>query len=329
MMKWQTDIVPGTEIPPEVWDDFVRRSPQGSLYVLHGYATAIKPGWQAAIVKNTAGWQAVMPFFVSRKWGMKALLQPLFAQYWGILFAESTFSSQHRQIEWEKALIEHLLPVCENSHLYTMRFSPQFRYLHPFHWQGYQATARYTQVLSLTEPEDRLFAQFAGSLRRQIRKAEAQNLRLHTEDSVEGLIELIELNHAGGNPLLESPERDAHTLRRITAFLAATERCYLLSCRDAHGQLLAAGLWGSFRGRLLYLIGAYHPAHRDRGAMSWLMWQAIRRAKTEGCHTLDFEGSMIEGVEHFFRKFNSSYEVYFQIHKNQLPLPIRWIHAFA
>ena len=59
-MKWQTDIVPGAEISPEEWDDFVQRSPQGSLYVLHGYATAIKPGWQAAIVKNETGWQAVM-----------------------------------------------------------------------------------------------------------------------------------------------------------------------------------------------------------------------------------------------------------------------------
>jgi hypothetical protein len=328
-MKWQTDIVPGAEISPEEWDDFVQRSPQGSLYVLHGYATAIKPGWQAAIVKNETGWQAVMPFFVSRKWGIKAMLQPLFAQYWGILFAASAFDSNHRQIEWEKALIGHLLPVCDGMHLYTMNVSPALDYVHPFHWQGYRVNVRHTQVLSLTAPEDVLFAHFAGSLRRQIRKAEAQALQLHTGEKVEELIRLIELNHAGGNAILDTPTRDAATLRRIAAYLADTERGWLLSCRDAEGQVLAAGLWGIFRGRLLYLIGAYHPEYRDRGAMSWLMWQAIRQAKMKEIHSLDFEGSMIEGVEHFFRKFNSSYEVYFQIHKNQLPLLIRWIHAFA
>ena len=328
-MKLHTDIVPGTEIPPEQWDAFVHNSPQGSIYVLHGYATAIKPGWQAAIVKNEAGWQAVMPFYMSKKWGLKAILQPLFAQYWGILFAESTFDLHHRRTEWEKAVIGQLLPLCEAAHLYAMHFSPAFTYPHPFLWKGYQVAARYTQVLDLSPAEDALFAHLVGSLRRQIRKGESQALQCRESADVEELIKLILLNHARGNRILDSPARDAETLRRIAAFLQTTGQGWVWHCCDEKGQVLAAGIWAVFRGRMMYLIGAYHPDHRDRGAMSWLMWQAICRAKKQGLRTFDFEGSMVESIEHFFRKFNASYEVYFLLRKNQLPLPIRWTHEFV
>ncbi len=328
-MKLHTDIIAGAEIPPEQWDAFVRQSPQGSLYTLHGYATAIKPGWQAAIVQNETGWQAIMPFYLSKKWGMKALLQPLFAQYWGILFAAPAFDVQHRQIEWEKALIEQLLPLCEAAHLYAMHFSPAFTYPHPFLWKGYQVAARYTQVLCLEPAQDALFAHLAASLRRQIRKGASQALQLGESTGVEDLLTLIRLNHAQGNRILDSFARDAETLGRIAAFLTTTGQGWLWHCCDEKGQILAAGIWAVFRGRMMYLIGAYHPDHRDRGAMSWLMWQAISRAKERGLHTFDFEGSMIESIEHFFRKFNASYEVYFLLRKNQLPLPLRWTHAFV
>ncbi len=328
-MNLQLDIVPGAEIAPEQWDVFVKQSPQGSLYALHGYATAIKPEWKAAIVSDGSGWQAVMPFFISRKFGMKAILQPIFAQYWGILFADRQFDSTYRKIQWEKTVGEQFVAVCADTHLYTMNFSPAFLAGLPFHWKGFETHIRYTQTLDLRPEESDLFTEFAGSLRRQIRKAEKQKLKWEYLTDIEELIELIHLNAQAGNTIFSNPQSEASILRSVSVYLQQAKTGYLIGAKDPTGKLLAAGLWADYQDKTLYLLGAYHPDHSSSGAMSWLMWQAIRLSRKKGRILYDFEGSMIEGIEHFFRKFNASRSLYFQIRKNQLPLLIRWIHAFV
>ncbi|RMG75312.1 MAG: GNAT family N-acetyltransferase, partial [Bacteroidetes bacterium] len=93
--------------------------------------------------------------------------------------------------------------------------------------------------------------------------------------------------------------------------------------RDA--GLMAAALFATYQDRTLYLMGAYHPDQGRSGAMPALMWDAMARAQREGSRLFDFEGSMIEGVAQFFRKFGAHPVPYLQIRKNQLPLLVRWM----
>ena len=50
--------------------------------------------------------------------------------------------------------------------------------------------------------------------------------------------------------------------------------------------------------------------------MPCLLWHAIKHAKTLGCTTFDFEGSMDPGVERFFRTFGATRKMYLQLTKN-------------
>lgn len=61
-------------------------------------------------------------------------------------------------------------------------------------------------------------------------------------------------------------------------------------------------------------MGGGDPDLRNSGATSLCIWEAILFASTI-VKKFDFEGSMIESIEKFFRAFGASQTPYFEIYK--------------
>ena len=61
-----------------------------------------------------------------------------------------------------------------------------------------------------------------------------------------------------------------------------------------------------------YLLGGGDPELRNSGAHSLIMWEAIKHAATVS-KTFDFEGSMVEPVERFFRAFGGRQVPYHRV----------------
>ena len=313
------------EVNPDDWDTFVLQAPEGSLYHLHGFISALVPNWKALIISVDGEWQAVVPFVVSKHWGITNVAQPTFAQYWGICFRNRPFNHTYQQLSWKRRIILAVADFFQKYDLFTQNFSPCFDYSIPFHWHGYQLRTRYTFQLPLDLAEHELYEGLAAPLRRQIQKARRSHLQLLQESSPASLLSLIRANEMNGNLILGKKSINYQRLKKLSNWLLGEEKGCLLIAVDSQGQSKAAGLYGFFRGQCIYLAGAVLPEARSSGAMSLLMWEAIVRAKQEGNSVFDFEGSMIKGVESFFRKFGAQPVPYLQIHKNQLPLLIRWM----
>jgi lipid II:glycine glycyltransferase (peptidoglycan interpeptide bridge formation enzyme) len=62
--------------------------------------------------------------------------------------------------------------------------------------------------------------------------------------------------------------------------------------------------------RAYYLVGSKNPAAKDNNAMPALLWHAAKHSKGLGKISLDFEGSMVPGVERFFRNFGAERHLY-------------------
>ncbi|GAB4424529.1 MAG: GNAT family N-acetyltransferase [Bacteroidia bacterium] len=320
-------IAAGTALDAAQWDAFIWRSPQGGLYHLHGYASVVYPGWRAAIVAERGVWVAVMLLCESRRGPWTSLSQPVFAQYWGVCFAPQDDLPMQEQLSRQDRWLRALLPVWCRYHLVAQSFAPSFAYPLPFVWAGATLHTRYTFQLSLLPAPATLMQGLADPLRRQIRKAQRAGLVLHRSGEIGGLLHLLEAQRAAGHDILGSHPHARRCLPALAAWLCAQGLAQVLELRDATGALHAAGLFARYRQTTLYLIGAYDPVRRQSGAMSALMWEAIRDAQAAGGTLFDFEGSMIEGIAHFFRKFGAHPVPYLQLRHNQLPLPIRWIHA--
>ena len=61
-------------------------------------------------------------------------------------------------------------------------------------------------------------------------------------------------------------------------------------------------------------MGGGNPILRNSGAMSLVLWEAIKEASLHN-DRFDFEGSMEKSIEYFFRSFGTTQVPYFNISK--------------
>ena len=78
----------------------------------------------------------------------------------------------------------------------------------------------------------------------------------------------------------------------------------VLGARDGNGKLHAVGYFIGDKNTVYYLAGGGDSNLRNSGAMSLLMWHAIKKVSLTS-KIFDFEGSMIEPIERFFRSFGA------------------------
>ena len=91
-------------------------------------------------------------------------------------------------------------------------------------------------------------------------------------------------------------------------------QCQWFIAQDKKGRNHAGVLIVWDENSAYYLMGGGNPKLRNSGATSLCMWEAIKFASTV-TKKFDFEGSMIESVERFFRAFGATQKPYFHITK--------------
>jgi lipid II:glycine glycyltransferase (peptidoglycan interpeptide bridge formation enzyme) len=178
----------------------------------------------------------------------------------------------------------------------------------PFYWQGFDQTTRYTYVIESLDDLDRVWAQLHERVRRNIRKAEKQ-LAVRTDLDIERFLDINALSFKRqGLALPYSRE----TVRRLDTACAERQVRRISLAEDAQGRIHAAKyiVWDQNSG--YYLMGGADPDLRSSGADTLLMWEAIRFCSTV-TRKFDFEGSMIEPIERFFRAFGGDQRPYSRI----------------
>ncbi len=315
---------PGTSIEPEIWDAFVRASPQGAAWMLHGYASIIAPGWEAWIIRHKSAWVCVVPFLPNRTLGLLRTLQPKFAQHWGPCFIPPT-GKHYQDFSLHKEALDLLIEQLRPFRHIIWYCSPNLRYVLPFHWSGFRLSPRITYQVDLTQEIQVLEQHTSSTFRRYVRKG--KDLRLSSDTEPAELLRILRRQQAQGHEIIGRNDKDWQGLQDLMEYLRSSQSGVVHSIHNEAGHMEAAALFVTFQDRLIYLLGAYDPSLGSRSAMPVLMWRSMLRGREQGMTLFDFEGSMIPGVERFFRRAGGAPVFYLQIERNQLPLAIRWINA--
>ena len=90
--------------------------------------------------------------------------------------------------------------------------------------------------------------------------------------------------------------------------------------RNAAGIAHAGAIIINDQLRSYYIIGGTSEEHRNSGGMNVVLWHAITEAHARGQRIFDFEGSMIEPIESFFRSFGARQTPYFRVWKHHHPV---------
>jgi hypothetical protein len=77
-------------------------------------------------------------------------------------------------------------------------------------------------------------------------------------------------------------------------------------------------LFFTFNDLTTYLFSGTVPAHKQSGAASLLVWKGIQKA-SKAYKQFDFDGSMIESIEKFFRGFGATPVPYLNVKKSRIP----------
>lgn len=298
------------------WNTFVENSPQGYIYHYTWYLDAVCPNWKAIIVKNSQEWLAVMPLNIQKKWGISYIFQPMLTQFLGILFTPQNDSKPVKYLSDKKEWVNEIIArIPDKVKIFNYNFSPYFDYPLPFYWKKYTLLTRYNYELDLTQGIDKIIENLQPRTRRYIRQVEREQeiIVQNSTDIEKFIVEQKKNQRKFINDRLSS----------IVAVLyqkAYTQGRAILLTAHSKDKMLTGTLFMQHKESWISLYGSLkNHSESQTKATEILLWKAIKIATENGAKRFDFEGSMIEGVEHFCRKFGGKPVPYLNIQKYGIP----------
>ncbi len=269
--------------------------------------------WQVLIARNKNGnIEAVMPFLYGSKWGMRYALTPQLTQYTGLWIAPKAGESTTQRLSREKNLQNDIIRQLETLKLglFEVKFPLSYNYWSPFYWAGYQQQTRYTYRIDDLSDLGAVYARI-DKVKRQHIEAAARNLEVRFDMKATDFYRLqcSQLSERGSRNVLSE-----HLATHLIDTARTRNQGFIVSIGEPSGVVHAA-YFIPYDAHCAYnLIVAINPLYRASGASSLALWMAIKKA-SEVTKSFDFEGSMIEGVEHNNRQFGGVPVPYYTISK--------------
>lgn len=272
--------------------------------------------WDVALMEKGGSVVAAMPYFFRKALGFTLLTMPRLTQSLGPYVRPSN-SKYAKRLSEEKDLMTGMIDKLPPFHYFCQKFHYTVSNWLPFYWRGYSQMTRYTYVLDDLSDLGEIWAGFQENIRREIRKAENRyGLEVSTDLGIETFLQINEQTFKRQGI---KPPYSRGLVCRLDAACERHDARRIFSARDSGGRVHAAVYIVRDEETSYYLMGGIDPNLRTSGANSLCMWEAIKFASTV-TQRFDFEGSMIESVERFFRGFGGRQVPYFQITKVNSPL---------
>jgi lipid II:glycine glycyltransferase (peptidoglycan interpeptide bridge formation enzyme) len=301
------------------YDRFVDASPQGNIFAKSWWLNAVAPDQhQILFVRNGADIQAAWPIALKRMRGVgNVITTPLLTPYLGPLFRPQPNTKTAQRLSNEKEWCEALIQQLPRFAVMRITCHHAFTYWLPFYWQAFKQTTHYTYILPNLSDLDAVWSGFRENIRREIKKATKQGIAV-VEGNFDDFLALHRMTFDRQN--IPMPYSDAYA-RRLDAATAAAQARKIFIAREAGGtgQPHAAVFLVWDKKAAYYLMGGGDPELRTSGATSLAMWEAIKFAATVS-QSFDFDGSMIEPIERFFRAYGAQPQPHFEISKMALPI---------
>lgn len=270
-----------------------------------------KDNWNVALAKKKDRIVGSLPYEIRRCRMHTVSNMPALTQTLGPYIAYPPKQRYQKKLAFEKDVCEMLIAELPPLDQFSQNFSPEFQNWLPFHWNGYKQTTRYTYVLDGIKDHDSVWKNLSGNIRSDVRKAE-KTVRVVEEANSDELYALVTktFQRQGKKTATYSSE----FLHRIVAACQKNNCCKMFLAVDEDGRHHAGALVVWDESKAFYLVGGGDPDLRNSGATSLVVWHSIKEA-SKHVDCFDFEGSMLEPVERFFRAFGARQQLIFRVSK--------------
>lgn len=271
-----------------------------------------KDNWNVALSIKDGNVVGCFPYTFKSKLGLKLIEHPPLTPYGGIWIKFPEGQKYTNQLSYQKDIIEELINQIPKFDLFIQKFYPDFQYSLPFYWEKFRLSTAYTYIIKDTKNPEDVFRNFSESLKQKIRKAEKE-LNVETSEEIAVLYNLNKKSYNEKGMKLPFSER---YLNNILKFCKDNDCGELIVAKDQQGIVHAASLFIWDKNTIYYLCGASDPAFKKSSAMGLIIWEALKRSALKG-KQFNFEGSMVEDIERFFRGFGGELTPYTVISKTE------------
>lgn len=323
MDKYKLNIV--TDF--EEWNDFVDRSPQGTLFSYSYYLNLATANWVAYWVKKGEQIKAGL-ILVLNKDGSAVISDDLVIHN-GLMFEEhfEQNKAKARNIDFEiTTFIAEWLD--DNFNSIDLTLSPQFLDVRPFLWYNfhlpdckkYHLDLRYTSYvdissLSCVDDKDRspLFNNFDTLRRRNIREARKDGSTYELTNNIDLFINYYRtLLDGQGN--VQNSEKLAR-MKRLMNGLINDYNALMVTSLDPKGMPMYITLYGLDAKRAYYLFGAPNPASSNRYKGTISFFEGFSLLSDAGVLEVDLEGINSPNRGKFKLGFSGSISPYYRLYK--------------
>lgn len=236
----------------------------------------------------------------------KHIWMPRLTQTMGIWMRDELYQDYGAQ----KKVILDLFGQCSQLRSVQIRLSPRNQYVLPLRWLGYALEPCFTYRLSNLQDSDAIYRNFNKTVKKNIKYAK-NKVVISTQANTETLWRLLDKTFSAQkrkNPM------SYELIAKIVAFCEENACGRYIEARDPAGNVHSCAYFVYDEQICYYLLGASDSAYRSSGAQSLVIWEGIQFA-AKHTQTFDFEGSMVEGIENFFRQFGGVCTPYYEIRK--------------
>ncbi len=294
------------EIDKKKWDECITNSVNGFIFAYSWYLDSVCENWDALIEDD---YQAVFPLPWKKKLGISFIYQPFFLNQLGV-FSPGLVSEE---------LVDQFLDSVPKKFEYVdTTFNCQNKAAHP----DFQITTREVQYIELHKDYRSIAGNYSENLKRNLKKAEKNNLKAVKNISPEKVVESFKL--AQGKNLKVFGKKNYLQLTGLIKKLMSMGMVETIGIYTPDNILCASASFMKSHNRIIYLKGGATDKGKDIGAMHYLMDHVIKQNAGSKL-VFDFGGSVVESLARFNKSFGAKEYVYLQARKNNLPKVIKWL----
>jgi len=303
MLQW----IRNSAIDRQKWDHCINTCQWGNVYALTSYLDLLtQNNWEALVYGD---YEMIMPVPLRKKLSITYTYRPDFCQQLGVFALQNTISENILNLFY----IE-LSKKC--SHIvYPLNFQNACLPL-----KGLNFKKRTNFTLKLDGSYQALYENFSGDLKRNLLKSSKAALIIKRGIEANLVVNLYKetWNHLH----YISDEGYSHFEQLFTSFSKkAMSESYGVFQKD---KLMAACIILKHKNRIYYPFSAISKEGRKLGAAAFMIDSILHEHEGSGL-LFDFEGSDLESVNFFYKKFNPVNEPYYQMEKTFGPWAI--IHS--
>lgn len=251
--------------------------------------------------------------------GIKALSHPMLHPHCA-LFAPARSTQQVSITSWNKRVLDAVAGwlLNETSSIVSVAFPVDWPDMQPMIWNGLRCGVKYTYRIGLSDNLSHE-EKYSGSLRSDLRKARDLGVEVNDSASAAELHEcLVETSASKGF------EVGGDVLKTLLDEVTTGRAKLRVARKD--GAVIGFALTVHDARSAYYLLGGLSRKDKVRGALGLLLSELIAEYAHSGIKVFDFEGSMLPGVERFFRSFGGDLVPYYVVSRAKWPFNwlLRW-----